>query len=88
MARIVYEVKNESRKEIFIGTAGVTDFCLDHLKSSHQAIPPQEIAYWRFDSENINYRVVEEGLPDIDIPGFLDRYMSSTLLAGWTLLLE
>lgn len=88
MARIVYEVKNESRKEIFIGTAGVTDFSLDHLRSSHQAIPPQEIAHWRFDSEDINYRVAEEGMPDIDIPGFLEHYMSSRLQTGWTLLLE
>ena len=88
MARIVYEAKNESRKEVFIGTAGTTDFSLDHIKSSHQAVPPQVIGCWRFDSEQIDYRVMEEGMSELDVPGFLDSYMHSKLVAGWTLIVE
>lgn len=88
MSRTVYEAINESLKEVFIGSAGATDFSLDHLKSSHQAVPPQVIAHWKYDAEKINYSVIEQGLDEIDVPGFLDGYMRSTLQPGWTLIVE
>ena len=88
MARIVYEAVNETRKEVFLGTAGSTDFSLEHIQSSHRAVAPHVIAHWDFNSEKVLYKILEEDLHEIEVPGFLDSYMRSMLKPGWTLIVE
>lgn len=88
MSRTIYEARNEDLKEVFIGTAGATDFSIDNLRTSHQNTPPQAISHWKFDAEKIIYSVVEVGLNEIDVPVFLENYMRSALPLGWTLIVE
>lgn len=88
MSRTVFEATNENLKEIFLGTAGATDFVLEHLVASHRALPPAGIAHWNYGEHKINYRVIETDLSETDVGGFVDGYARSALRTGWALITE
>lgn len=85
MPFIVYEVVNETLKELFVGA---TKSPLENLHDQHKKTPPPSISHWRFNEHRIKYREIEKEMPDADFRAFIDGYANANKKSGWKIITE
>lgn len=80
MAQVIFEAVNRTLREVLVGASGAP---LEAVRERHAKTRPPELASWDFAAHEIVYREVERGVPERDVPAFLDGYARSIRRAGW-----
>lgn len=81
----IFNVKNRTRKEMYVG---VSPLAAADLKARHRASPPPDIKHWDFSRDDIHYEEVERGIPDSQSGLFMRNYSMLTGLPGWKTIIE
>lgn len=79
----IYEVLNETRGELFIGTT----WRLKDLLGFQQMTPPAVVRHWK-EGDRLRFRTVEYGIPNADARAFIDTYAGSDLVKSWKVLTD
>lgn len=79
----IYEVLNETKGELFIGTT----WRLKDLTGFQQLTPPKIVRHWEADDKLV-FRTIEYGIPNADAPAFIEAYRRSELVKRWKVLTE
>ncbi len=80
---LVYEARNETLKELFIG---LTELPLNKLEARHKGGLPAAIAHWKPEAHRIIYQEVE---PDLsDAMAFVKGYAQNMEKNGWKSITE
>jgi hypothetical protein len=75
----IVELINHTRKQVYVcSTMLFTSELLAKIKND----PPRELVEWS-ESDMIDYRTLEYGLPRRDARAFLKRYRASISREGW-----
>ena len=77
----VYELVNETRKEIFSATAPR----VDQNEQPAELAPPLAVAHWG-SADEVYQRIVEYAMPLRNAQGFMKAYALSWLAKGWRVL--
>jgi len=85
MASNIFNVKNRTLKEMYVG---VTQLPVGDLQARHRASPPPDIKHWDFERHDIHYDEIEHGIPDGQSGFFMRNYSMLTGLPGWRTIIE
>ncbi len=80
---LVYEARNETLKELFVG---LTDLPMNQLEARHKNGLPAAIAHWKLGAQRIIYREIEADLSDAK--AFVQGYARNMAKNGWTSITE
>jgi len=79
----VYEVLNETRGELYVGTT----WRLNDLNDFSHMTPPKAVRHWQ-PGDRLRFRTIEYGLPQADAGDFIERYRTSDLVKAWKVLTD
>lgn len=79
----VYEVLNETRGELYIGTT----WRLKDLEDFSRMTPPAATRHWE-KGDALRFRTIENGIPNADAPAFVAAYSGSNLVSRWRVLVD
>lgn len=80
----IFEVSNETRREIYVG---MTDLPMFQATQLLRASPPRCLAHWRGEEPHAA-RSIEFDLSREDARRFIDHYVKTALPPGWRFLRE
>lgn len=83
MTKNVFEAVNWTRREHLVALSPLD---ADAFWAALQAARPPEVAHWDLAADKIAFECVGQDMPEADAAAFLESYLKSLQMPGWTVL--
>lgn len=85
MAVTVYEVRNSTLMELYVG---ISDIPFAKLSERHRfrQLRPKALHHWDYDGQRVLYAEIDHKLPDEDARVFFESYRNMVKVPDWTTL--